>query len=102
MKKLPLIVGAVLMATPAAAEIVTNDVWETVSRVKCADASDWSSHVWEIVGEVDDQIIDHVCKTRLVYVECVNNPRMTIGQALASIYYKIEFSRKLPEFRCGT
>lgn len=31
MKKLPLIIGAVLMATPAAAEIVTNDVWETVS-----------------------------------------------------------------------
>jgi hypothetical protein len=89
------------MATPAAAEMVANDVWDTVSHVKCADASDWSSRIWNIVENVDDQIIDHVCKTRLVYVECMNNPRWTIGQALASIHYKIEFGRKLPEFRCG-
>jgi hypothetical protein len=101
MKTLPMIIATLLMATPTAAEMVTNDVWQTVSRVKCADASDWSSHVWEIVGEVDDRIVDHVCKTRLGYVECMNNPSMTVGQALASIHYKIEFGRKLPEFRCG-
>jgi hypothetical protein len=89
------------MVTPAAAEMATNDSWERVSRVRCADASEWSSRIWKIVEEVDDQIIDHVCKTRLVYVECMNNPRMTIGQALASIHYKIEFGRRLPEFRCG-
>jgi hypothetical protein len=101
MKTLPLIICSVLMATPSVADTVTNDVWETVSHTKCADASDWSSRVWGIVEDVDDQILDHVCKTRIVYAECMKNPRMTIGQALASVHYKIEFSSKLPEFRCG-
>jgi hypothetical protein len=101
MKTLPLIIGAALVTTSPAAKVVTNDEWETVSRIKCADASDWSNHVWEVVEKVDDQIINHMCKTRIVYIECIINPRMTIGQALASIHYKIEFGRKLPEFRCG-
>jgi hypothetical protein len=56
---------------------------------------------WETVADVDDQIIDHVCKTRLVYAECMNNPNWTVGQALASVHYKIEFGGKLPAFRCG-
>ena len=33
MKTLPMIIGALLIAIPAVAEMVTSDVWETVSRV---------------------------------------------------------------------
>jgi len=77
--------------------------WEAVSIIKCSDAAakNWSGPVWATVEDVDDQIIDHVCKTRLVYAECMNNPNWTVGQALASIHYKIEFGGKLPAFRCG-
>lgn len=91
-------VAAALMATPAYA--VTNAEWDSASNVKCANAP-WLSPVWDAVGDVDDPIINSVCKTRLVYMECKANPRMTVGQALASIHYKIEFGRPLPQFRCG-
>jgi hypothetical protein len=91
------------IARALAASAASNDEWNAVSRVRCSDAAakNWSSPVWTIVQDVDDQVIDHVCKTRLVYVECMNNPNWTVGQALACIYYKIEFGGNLPAFRCG-
>ena len=95
--KIATIVAAVMISTPALA----SPAWETVTHTKCSDASDWSSPIWGTVQDVDDQILDHVCKTRLVYAECVNHPRMTVGQALASIHYKIEFGGNLPRFQCG-
>lgn len=101
MKPLPLVILSVLMAAPSFAGTVTAGDWETISQLRCADANDWHSPAWDAVDKVDDQIINHVCKTRLVYAECISNPRMTIGQALASIHYKIEFGGRLPVFRCG-
>jgi hypothetical protein len=86
-------------------------IWDAVRMVKCANAKwtvapEWAvvpeSDVWNVVGDQADLIgIDHVCKARLIWEECRTHPNMTVGQALASIYYKIEFGRKLPSFQCG-
>jgi hypothetical protein len=90
--------AAVLMPAGVRAEVE----WDAARMVPCKDFLHKESgklssgpEFWDAVGDRADLIgIDQGCRSLLVWAECRDHPRMTVGQALASIYYKIEFGRR--------
>ncbi len=95
--------AAILAATPVAAQHSVQDL-DDAMHVSCAShkATDWHSELWNVIMDYQD-VLRITCATRTVYEECVRHPRMTLGQAFATVLYNIEFGRKaqLPQFVCG-